>query len=72
MTDEKLYAVETEALQAFFRERNTSIDVALQAVLNMAVTIMMRRHKIDPMEANRQLATYFEDVGEGPFEVRFW
>jgi hypothetical protein len=65
--DIETYEVETNALQKFFRKRKTPFSVALQAMINMLVTVVMRREKIGPDQANLKLAAYFRDVGEGRF-----
>jgi hypothetical protein len=53
----------TEALQMFFRERNADPVIAHQALINMLVTIHLNAGQ-SPVEANNELAAYFEAVAE--------
>jgi hypothetical protein len=58
-------AAETQALQLHFRKRKSDPNYALEACINMVVTILMRRDGIGGLEANRRLSEYFKHVGNG-------
>jgi hypothetical protein len=51
----------SDALQAFFKERNCSYGDARQACINILVQIGIYGG-LSPQEANRKLAKYFDEV----------